>query len=279
VRRQQTLERCVAATGVGLHGGRPATLTLVPAGPDSGVVFDCPGPDGRVEVPARAASALPGSLATTLACDGASVRTVEHLLAALSGLAIDNLRVRVEGDELPALDGSAAELACLVRAGGRVAQAAPVEPLRLDRPVEVRRGEASIRAEPGEGLSIHYAIDFPHPAIGRQALDYTASGARHFEAEIAPARTFGFLRDAEALWDAGLARGASLANTVVIDDDGVRNPGGWRRPDEAVRHKVLDLCGDLALLGRPLEAHIRVERGGHALHRALVDALLDERGR
>jgi UDP-3-O-[3-hydroxymyristoyl] N-acetylglucosamine deacetylase len=212
--------------------------------------------------------------ATSLASGDASVGTVEHLLAALYGLGIDNVRVEVSGPELPVMDGSAAPFVYLIRSAGIFRQREPRAELRVRRPVEVREGERWIRVEPARGLQISYAIDFDHPSIGRQELRADAVDPEWFERELSAARTFGFLHEVRGLWDAGFARGGSLDNTVVLDADAVANPSGLRWRDEFVRHKVLDLLGDLALLGLRLRGRVRVERGGHALHLALVTALL-----
>jgi UDP-3-O-[3-hydroxymyristoyl] N-acetylglucosamine deacetylase len=263
---------------VGLHTGKPVQLTLHPARAGSGIVFvrtDVPEP---IEIPARPTS-LAGKvhLATTLVRGGATLDTVEHLLAGAYGLGIDNLRVEIEGPELPGMDGSAASFVFLLRAAGVYEQAAHRPVLRIVRPVEIREGARSIRIEPGRGLRVSYAIDFEHPCIGRQAIHDLAIDEETFEREIARARTFGFVDEVDALWRAGRARGACLDNTVVLDATRVLNRDGLRFPDEFVRHKVLDLLGDLALLGVRVEGHVRVERGGHSLHQKLVAKLAADR--
>jgi UDP-3-O-[3-hydroxymyristoyl] N-acetylglucosamine deacetylase len=173
------------------------------------------------------------------------------------------------------MDGSAASFVFLIRAAGLFDQGVPRRSLRVRRPVEVRDGERSIRIEPARDLRVTYSVDFAHPAIGRQQLSNLMIDDESFEQELCRARTFGFLREVEALWKAGLARGGNLDNTVVMDDFRVLNRDGLRWPDEFVRHKVLDLLGDLALLGMPIEGHLVVERGGHALHQRFVRALLE----
>lgn len=272
---QQTIAEKVSCTGIGLHSGAPVQITLLPERVDTGIVIVRNDHGRTVEIPACARSVASSRLATTLGRGKESVRTVEHLLAALHGLGIDNARIVVEGPEFPVMDGSAASFVYLVRSAGVFAQKVPRQVLRLRRPVEVQDGERWIRAEPSSEFRISYAIDFEHPAIGRQCFEVKGRDPARFEREIAGARTFGFLREVEALWGAGLAKGGSLHNTVLLDDVHVVNPDGLRWPDEFVRHKVLDLYGDLALLGMSLQAHIRVERGGHALHLALVNAILD----
>ena len=248
-------------------------VRLLPAPEDAGVGFVCETEGRRVEIPARPESVVPSARATCLARDGASVATVEHLLAALYGLGVDNLRVELEGPELPALDGSAAPWVELLRRAGLREQAAARRTLVLDRAIELREGEGWIRAEPCSGFAVRYAIDYAHPAVGRQELSIDGDDPDRFAREIAPARTFGFASELRGLQDAGLARGGSLASAILLDEHGVVNPEGLRFPDELIRHKLLDLLGDLALLGVRLRARIRVERGGHRLHQALVAAL------
>jgi UDP-3-O-[3-hydroxymyristoyl] N-acetylglucosamine deacetylase len=172
------------------------------------------------------------------------------------------------------MDGSAASFVYLVQSAGIFVQRAERAVLRFRKPIEVRDGERWIRVEPARDFRISYAIDFEHPAIARQELHLAADDPAVFEHEVAGARTFGFLREVRALWDAGLAKGGSLKNTVVLDDERVVNPEGVRWRDEFVRHKVLDLIGDLALLGTRLQGHVHVERGGHSLHLQLVSAIL-----
>jgi len=272
---QRTIAEKISCTGIGLHSGQPVQLTLHPARAGSGVVFvrtDLPQP---VEVPAIHSAVTSTRLATTLGCGDATVGTVEHLLAALCGLGIDNVRVEVDGPEIPVMDGSSASFVFLIRAAGIFDQGVPRRSLRVRRPVEVRDGDRLIRIEPARDFRVTYSVDFAHPAIGRQQLRNIAIDDESFEQEICRARTFGFLREVEALWRNGLARGGNLDNTVVMDDFRVLNRDGLRWPDEFVRHKVLDLLGDLALLGMPIEGHLVVERGGHALHQRFVRALLE----
>jgi len=276
VRPRQSLCRAVSSAGIGLHSGKPARLTLRPAPPGCGIVFRRLLPGPPVEIPARVEHLVSTRAATVLGRQGARVGTVEHLLAALVGLGVDDLRIDVEGEELPALDGSAAGFVALLHRAGLRRQGHAVEPLRPRHALELQLGTARGRVLPAERLGIAYAIDFPHPALGRQRYELEPVTPAAFEREVATARTFGFLADAEALGAAGLARGASLENSVVFGDEAALGPAGLRWPDEPVRHKLLDLLGDLALLGRPLAARVEIERGGHALHAALVRALLEQ---
>jgi UDP-3-O-[3-hydroxymyristoyl] N-acetylglucosamine deacetylase len=250
-----------------------AHVRLLPAPEDAGIGFVCSAGGRRIEVPACAESLGPGARATCLLRDGASVATVEHLLAALYGLGVDNLQVEIEGPELPALDGSAAPWVESLRRAGLREQAAPRRTLALERAIELRDGEGWIRAEPCARLAIRYAIDYAHPAVGRQELSVDADDPVRFAREIAPARTFAFASELRGLFESGLSRGGSLANAILLDERGVVNSEGLRFPDELVRHKILDLFGDLALLGARLRARVQVERGGHRLHQALVAAL------
>ena len=273
---QRTIGAEVACAGIGLHTGAPAGLRLLPAPEDAGIEIVRVVGGSRIAIPARPGSVVSTGRATTLGRDGVRAATVEHLLAALYGLGVDNLRAELDGPELPALDGSAAPFVELLLRAGLNEQAAPRRVLALAREVEVREGERWARAEPARSFALAYAIDYAHPAVGRQELAIEGDDPDRFAAEIAGARTFGFASELAELERAGLARGGSLANAVLFDERGVVNPEGLRWPDELVRHKVLDLFGDLALLGCRLRARIRVERGGHRLHQALVSALAQE---
>jgi len=273
---QRTIAEKISCTGIGLHSGEPVQLTLHPARAGSGIVFVRTDLPQLVEVPANHSAVTSTRLATTLGRGDATVGTVEHLLSALCGLGIDNVRVEVDGPEIPVMDGSAASFVFLIRAAGIFDQGVPRRSLRVRRALEVRDGDRLIRIEPARELRVTYSVDFAHPAIGRQQLRDLVIDDESFESEICRARTFGFLREVEALWRSGLARGGNLDNTVVMDDFRVLNRDGLRWSDEFVRHKALDLIGDLALLGLPLEGHVVVERGGHALHQRLVRALLDQ---
>jgi UDP-3-O-[3-hydroxymyristoyl] N-acetylglucosamine deacetylase len=274
VPRQRTIAETISCTGIGLHTGAPVHLTLEPAAPGAGVVFVRADLAHPVEIPVRPDAVVGASFATTLGCGDVTVSTVEHLLSALYCLGVDNVRIEVDGPEVPIMDGSAASFVFLIRAAGIREQAAERRRLRVRKSFEIRDGERRVRVEPSRSLKISYAIDFAHPSVGRQAIRSLVLSDGSFEREICRARTFGFLHEVEALWRAGLARGGSLDNTVVLDAQRVLNRDGLRWPDEFVRHKVLDLVGDLALLGVGLEAHVEVERGGHALHQKLVSEIL-----
>lgn len=270
---QRTIAEKVSCTGIGLHSGAPVELSLHPARAHTGIVFERTDGGVPVDVPARPENVTATLNATTLGRGGTSVGTVEHLLAALYGLGIDNVRVEINGPEVPVMDGSAASFVYLIRQAGIFEQDAPRRVLRVREPLEMSDGLKRIRIEPASSLRITYAVDFMHPSIGQQSVAELELVNGTFEAELGRARTFGFLHEVEALWRAGLARGGSLENTIVLDEAGVMNPEGLRWGDEFVRHKMLDLVGDLALLGMPIHGHVIVERGGHALHQQLVAEL------
>jgi UDP-3-O-[3-hydroxymyristoyl] N-acetylglucosamine deacetylase len=269
--RQHTLAEKVSCTGIGSHTGAPVQMTLHPAAPDSGIVFVRTDGARPVEVPARPASIVSSRPDTCLGRGETTIGTVEHLLSALYALGVDNARIGIDGPELPVMDGSAASYVYLIRSAGLFPQRAPRCVLRMRRRVEVREGDRSISIAPGRSFRVTYAVEYDHPAIGRQQFRVRSLGADWFERELAAARTFGFLDEMDRL-----RCPSSLDNAVVLDDSGVVNGEGLRWPDEFVRHKVVDLLGDLALLGMPLQGHVRVERGGHGLHHRLLAALLDD---
>ncbi len=272
---QRTIAEKITCTGIGLHSGAPVQLTLHPARSGSGVTFVRTDLAHPVEIPARHDAVTSTHLATTIGIGDATIGTVEHLLSALYALGIDNVRIEVDGPEIPVMDGSAAPFVYLLRSAGLFDQRSERRSMRICEALEIRDGDRHIRIEPGNGLSIDYAVDFSHPAIGRQEMRGIELDPATYEREISRARTFGFLRDVEALWRADLAKGGNLSNTVVMDDDRVLNEEGLRFADEFVRHKVLDLIGDFALLGMPIAGHVTACRAGHALHHALVTKILE----
>jgi UDP-3-O-[3-hydroxymyristoyl] N-acetylglucosamine deacetylase len=272
--RQHTIAEKVLCTGTGLHSGADVEVVMRPARADSGIVFVRTDIDPGVEVPAHAACLASTYFATTLRCGEVSVGTVEHILSALYGLGVDNVRIEIDGPELPVMEGSAAKFVSLIRSAGLFRQRERRCTIQILKPIEVTEDDRSIRIDPAPTFRVSYAIDFPHPAIGRQELKLDAVDADRFASEIAGARTFGFLREVDSLRSAGLALGGTLDNTIVLDDCSVMNEDGLRWPDEFVRHKVLDLFGDLALLGSRLRGHVQVEKGGHTLHQRLVSAIL-----
>ena len=271
MRAQQTLRTPVSIEGVGLHCGQAVKATFRPATEDHGIVFrrdDQP----AVAIPAFAASARAFDHATTLGRGDVLIGTVEHALSAAYGLGIDNMEIEVRGPELPILDGSALPFVRLFQAAGIERQSRRVSPLSASESIEISDGDKSLSIQPGSGLTITYEIDFPHRAIGRQTMTFEAQ-PENYAAKIAPARTFGFTHEIDYLRERGLARGGSLQNAVVLDPENILS-GPLRFVDEFVRHKILDLLGDLALLGRPLEGRIFARKAGHALHAELVSRLV-----
>jgi UDP-3-O-[3-hydroxymyristoyl] N-acetylglucosamine deacetylase len=242
-----------------------------PAPENHGIVFR------RTDRPDVAITASPSSAqsfdhATTIGHEGVLIGTVEHALSAAYGLGLDNLDIEVDGAEIPILDGSALPFVRLFQAAGIERQHRAVAPLTVANGMEVSRGDKFISIRPGRGLTISYEIEFPHKAIGRQKLTVEIR-ADEYASRISPARTFGFTKEIEYLRQRGLARGGTLHNAVVLDDENILS-GPLRFRDEFVRHKILDLLGDLALLGRPLEGKIHARKAGHALHAEFVRALL-----
>jgi UDP-3-O-[3-hydroxymyristoyl] N-acetylglucosamine deacetylase len=267
---EHTLASQIACTGIGVHTGVPVDLVLRPAAAGTGIQFVRTDLAPEVRFPARGEWVVDTRLATTLGNGSHHLSTVEHLLAALLALGVDNCTVDVSGPELPIMDGSAAPFVYLIRQAGLRPQRRLRRRLVIRRPIEVRDGNRSVRVIPSRSFKLSVEIDFAHPAIRRQSLEAQRVSPDLFARELAPARTFGFAHEIEALKAAGLARGGSLQNAIVLNGQRVLNPGGLRRPDEFVRHKALDLVGDLALLGLPLRGHVKAIRSGHALHQALV---------
>ena len=270
-RPQTSLKTSVSIDGLGLHSGQPVQARFHPAPADTGLVFvriD----RGGLRIPAALASAGTFDHATTLCVDGTSIGTVEHLLSAAAGEGLDNCIIELDGPEVPILDGSALPFVRLFHAAGFERQDAPVRPLAIPREVMLEKGDKTIRYVPdGDDLTITYEIEFAHPYVGKQSLTWRVR-SEDYAGRIAPARTFGFLAEVEELRARGLARGGSLQNCVVLDDAGILS-GPLRFRDEFVRHKVLDLLGDLALLGRPLAGRIHARKAGHALHVEFARAL------
>ena len=269
-RHAQTLSRPVTLTGHGLHSNLPCQVVLRPAEFASGIRF-LHTPSG-VEIPARADFVGDCSLATTLTRDGIRLQTVEHLLSALMALGIDHLTIEVDGEELPILDGSAGPWVQAIQEAGIRAMALWPQYLRILKTVEVRRGDKWMRVSPHQGLRIAYTIEFENPSIGRQSREFTLTPEKYVR-ELGTARTFCLERDIEFMRSKGLAKGGSLENAVVYSPTGPLNDS-LRFQDEAVRHKMLDLVGDLLLLGSPLDGFVEAHMAGHALHVELAKAVL-----
>ena len=269
---QRTLRRQISCAGIGLHSGHKVTLTLKPAPADTGIVFRRT--DVGIEIPATVRHVSAVHYATVLGRDGATVETVEHLLAALVSVGIDNVIVELTHNEVPIMDGSAAPFLFLVHEAGVKRLAAPRKYLKVLRPVQLANSDKRIAIYPSDHFKVSYTISFDHPFLRHQSRTERIT-ENSFAESIAPARTFGFLKDVEMLRQNGLALGGSLENAIVIGDTGVLN--ALRFEDEFVRHKILDVVGDLALVGHPIIGHVVVHRGGHALHTELASQLLHER--
>lgn len=270
--QQTTLAGTVETSGIGLHTAVTVHLRLLPAPPDTGYVFirtDL----GGFEIPATVESVAHCSYATTLMRTGVMLSTVEHLLAALRGAGVDNAFIEVDNLELPIMDGSAEDFTELIERAGIVGQPRARRALKVRERVAVEQGARRIQIEPAEAYLIDCLIDFAHPLIGAQRFQLEVTGDS-FGREIAAARTFGFTEEIEALRQANLIRGGSLDNAIVLTPEGMLNETNLRFPDEFVRHKILDIIGDLALLGMPLLGRVTAERSGHILHAALMTKLL-----
>jgi UDP-3-O-[3-hydroxymyristoyl] N-acetylglucosamine deacetylase len=269
---QRTLRRQISCAGIGLHSGHKVTLTLKPAAADTGIRFRRT--DLDVEIPATIAAVSSLQYATVLGRDGATVETVEHLLAALVSVGIDNLVVELTHNEVPIMDGSAAPFLYLLHEAGVKRLGTPRRYLKILRPLQISSGDKRIAVYPSDHFKVSYTISFDHPLLRHQSRTERITELT-FAEHIAPARTFGFLKEVEWLRQNGLALGGSLDNAIVIGDTGVLN--ALRFEDEFVRHKILDAVGDLALLGSPLIGHVVAHRAGHALHTALAARVLEER--
>jgi UDP-3-O-[3-hydroxymyristoyl] N-acetylglucosamine deacetylase len=274
LKQEQTIRAAVECRGQGLHSGAPVQLRILPAAPGSGVVFRRTDLDG-FEVEAISRNVARVSYATSLMKKGVLISTTEHLLSAFIGTGIDNAIVELDNLELPILDGSARPFVDAIRKVGIRKQRRPRTYLRIRRELELREGDKFIAVYPSDTYSVSYTINFPHPLIGKETFSVDLSDGNYLS-EIAPARTFGFLHEAEAMRQQGLIRGASQENAIVLTPDALMNPP-LRFRDEFVRHKVLDLIGDLALLGKQILGNVVADRAGHAMHTALVSRILRDR--
>lgn len=272
--KQTTIKKSIGCSGIGLHSGKVVKLTLSPAQEDTGIVFHIRGEHGVKVIAPEPNAVIATGLATTLGLDGTSVATVEHLLAAIAGLQIDNIKIDIEGGEVPIMDGSAASFTFLLRDAGIARQSRNRVVQRIKKTINFERDGKFIKASPYDGLRIDYTIDFDHPLIGRQSVTMEITPAS-FTQEIAKARTFGFLREVEYLHKNGLALGGSLDNAIVLDEYAVLNEDGLRFDNEFVRHKILDFIGDMAMLGTPLHGHFEVFASGHALNNQFLRTIND----
>lgn len=273
--RQRSLKNIIRATGVGLHTGDKVYMTLRPAAPNTGIVFrrvDLPIP---VDIKAAPDHVNDTRLSTTLDFEGVRVGTVEHLMSAFAGLGIDNCYVDVSAAELPIMDGSAGPFVFLLQSAGVIEQNALKKFIRIKKSIEVKDGDKWVRFEPYHGFRMQFTIDFAHPVFehGQQTVSIDFADNSYVK-EISRARTFGFMREVEALRAMGLARGGSLDNAVVLDEYRILNTDGLRYEDEFVRHKALDAIGDLYMLGHPVLGSFSAYKSGHALNNRLLRTLL-----
>jgi UDP-3-O-[3-hydroxymyristoyl] N-acetylglucosamine deacetylase len=272
---QRTLRRPVSCSGIGLHSGNKVTLSLKPAPADYGIRFQR-SDLGGLEIPATVTHLGGIRLATGLTREAVSVETVEHLLAALTALGIDNCIVELNTPEVPIMDGSAAPFVYLILNESGVRRlSAPKKFLKVLRPISLSQGDKRIALYPSDHFKVTYSISFDHPLIRHQSRTMKITDETFVE-EIAPARTFGFLKEVEMLRQRGLALGGSLDNAIVLGETGVLNQNALRFEDEFVRHKILDAIGDLSLVGYPVIGHLVAHRAGHALHTAFAARILED---
>ncbi len=273
--RQRTLKNVIRATGVGLHTGEKVYLTLRPAPVDAGIVFRRTDLDPVVEVPAKPEYVGDTRMSTTIEKDGVRISTVEHLMSAFAGIGIDNAIVDLTAPEVPIMDGSAGPFVFLLQSAGIEEQSRPKRFIRVKKTVELADGDKWVRFEPFNGFKVSFTIDFNHPIFQASTqvacVDFSTTS---FVKEVSRARTFGFLQDLENLREAGLARGGSLDNAIVMDQFHILNEDGLRYEDEFVKHKVLDAIGDLYLLGHPLIGAFSAHKSGHALNNRLLRTIV-----
>ena len=271
---QRTLKSPVACDGIGLHTGSVVAMTLCPADADEGISFQRTDISGSAPIPARWDQVVDTRLCTTLGNDdGVTVSTVEHLMAAFAGCGVDNLIVEIDGPELPIMDGSSAPFVALIESVGLVEQSAPLRIILLHKTVTVSDGERCASLSPGNGFSLGFEISFENPAVARQTITVGLVNGT-FKRELASARTFGFLDEVEAMQAAGLARGGSLDNAIVISGDSILNADGLRYEDEFVRHKALDAIGDLFLAGARIIGRFEGVCSGHDMNNRLLRAMM-----
>lgn len=270
---QKSIRKKVVVEGVGIHSGDPCTLTFRPAPPNTGVFFIRTDLAGAPSLKVDARNVLATTNQTTIGGAEFSVATIEHCVSALSALRIDNLFIELNGPEIPICDGSSRDFLKAIQFVGMVEQDQPRRYCYIKEPIQFAEGDKKAYVLPYHGLRLTVTIDFPHPSIGKQKIDIDIND-ESYSREIAGARTFGFLKDVEALQAKGLAKGGSLDNAIVLDDHGIVNPEGLRWPDEFVRHKALDALGDLVTLGMPLMGHVVLHKAGHDIMNKLVRKIL-----
>jgi len=273
---QRTLASSVSCSGVGVHSGKTVNLNLHPAPANHGIKFvrtdllDCPG------ISAHFNMVVDTSLATVIGYEGFIVSTIEHLMAAFSGLSVDNALVEIDAYEMPIMDGSAGPFSELILSAGICTQESPRCYFRVQEPIEIKKDGKFVGVYPADNYRITSTIEFDHPLIGKQSCSVDIS-EKTFSEDVSRARTFGFLNEYEMLKKFGLARGGSLENAVVIAEDHVMNPDGLRYPDEFVRHKLLDCIGDFSLIGMPIIGHVVVDKSGHAFNHAFLEKFFSEK--
>ena len=271
---QTTIARSTAISGIGLHTGQRINMTLRPAEAGTGIVFHRKIGERTVTIEATSANVVDTQMATVIGKGDARVSTVEHLLSALAAYGVDNLHIDIDGPEVPIMDGSAGPFASIIEEAGQRRHHQSRKFLAIRKPVSVIDGEKRVSIIPSRFFRITFDIAFQHPCIALQQRSVKVSSSV-FRRDLAPARTFGFLRDVENLKAAGLALGGSLENAIVVDDERILNPEGLRFQDEFVRHKILDAIGDLSLIGYPILGHVRAFKAGHDINHQLVEKLLD----
>ncbi len=269
---ERTLKESFELSGIGLHTGKPTKVIVEPAPPATGIVIRRIDKSFRPYVRAYCENISSSMLATTIGFNGIGVSTVEHLMAALMGCGVDNAFVEVDGPEIPIVDGSAFPFVKLIMKVGLKEQNKSLSFLRVKKPFKFHEKEIYAVVEPADGFFVSYSIDFPHPCIGYQSINWKFS-VESFIKDIAPARTFGFLKDVEVLKSKGFALGGSLENAIVFSETSILNPEGLRFKDECVRHKVLDLLGDIKLMGIPVIGRFVFHKGGHSSHHKVLKML------
>ena len=275
--QQHSIRNSISASGVGLHTGKPLTVNLYPAEPNTGLILRRTDGKAPVDIPLKADLVTDTRLSTAVAVDGVEVSTVEHLMSALWGMGIDNAIIEIDGPEIPIMDGSASPFVFLIQSAGLAEQNAPRQYMRVLKPIEVRNDPDGswVRLEPYDGFKLSFTLVYNHPVMAEHGKEFTVDLTEQcYIREISRARTFGFMQDIENMQASNKALGASLVNAVALDDSRVLNQGGLRQQNEFARHKVLDAIGDLYLTGHPLLAHFTGYKSGHRLNNALVRKLL-----
>jgi len=268
---QKTIKSEISVSGVGIHTGKKINIRLIPAKRDTGIIFYRT--DRGLPMKAKLPFVIDTSLATTIGIDGVKIRTVEHLLASLYVFGITNIIIEIDGSEIPVMDGSAIDFAKTILKTGIAKQGKTIPSLKITKPIFYEEARSKIIAKPYKGFKITYKIFYEHPLILEQSLSIEIN-EQNFLSDIAPARTFGFLKDIQYLLQNGFARGGSLENALVLDEKGVLG-GKLRFRDEFVRHKILDAIGDLSLLGYPVKGHFIIEKGGHTAHVNFLKHLIE----